>query len=234
MMAIRFFQYSILMARTLSGYIAAAIVVTLSIGVSQAMTSETQSPALSSLRSTSGTELENLVEHYLNQREADVRELMDIVGGQESIFLKSQRVATKSKDWFSITLLGDIKATAAAPLLARLITIRDTSFSLVSDEGNPHWYSFPAAVALSKIGLPAVEPLLDLTRTAPPASTAFHLGAVTLEAILGEELAIFAAQQYARDHSDFSQPDRLAALTTLIRTGHQRWTAHGASDFSPE
>ena len=222
------------MARTLSGFIAAIIVVTLSIGVSQTMASETQSAALSSLRGASGAELENLVEHYLNQREADVRELMDIVGEQEGLLLKSQRVAAKSKDWFSITLLGDIKATAAAPVLARLITVRDTSFSLVSDEGNPHWYSFPAAVALSKIGLPAVQPLLDLIRTAPPTSTAFHLGGVTLEAILGEEPAIFVAKQYAQDHADFAQANRLTALTTLIRTGHKRWTASSASDFLPE
>lgn len=222
------------MTRTLSGFIAAVMIFTLSIGVSQTMASETQSAALSSLRGASGAELENLAEHYLKQREADVRELMDIVGEQEGMLLKSQRVTAKSKDWFSITLLGAIKATEAAPLLARLITVRDSSFSLVSDEGNPHWYAFPAAVALSKIGLPAVQPLLDLIRTAPPASTAFHLGGVTLEALLGEELAIFVAKRYAQDHADFAQANRMTALTTLIRTGHKRWTASSASDFLPE
>ena len=97
MVAIRFCQYSILMARALSGLIAAIIVVTLSIGVSQTMASETQSAALSSLRGASGAELENLVEHYLNQRAADVRELMDIVGEQEGLRLKNQRVVAKSK-----------------------------------------------------------------------------------------------------------------------------------------
>ncbi len=198
------------------------------------MSSEIQSTALSSLRNASNEELEHIVKNYRDQRQADIQALMSIVGEQEATLIKSQKIVTGSKEGFAITLLGDLRATTAAPLLARLITVRSSSFSLISDEDQPHWYAFPAAVALSKIGLPAVEPLLDRVRTAPPTSTAFHLGAVTLEAILGEELAILAAQQYARDHSDFSQADRLTALTTLIRTGHKRWTAHSASDFSPE
>ncbi len=198
------------------------------------MTSEIQSTALSSLRNASSKELEGIVNNYREQRQADIQVLMSIVGEQETTLVKSQKIVTGSKEWFAITLLGDLRAATAAPLLARLMTARDSSFSLISDEDNPHWYAFPAAVALAKIGLPAVQSLLDQVRTAPPTSTAFHLGGVTLEAILGEELAIFAAQQYARDHADFAQADRLTALTTLIRTGHKRWTAHGASDFSPE
>lgn len=198
------------------------------------MTSESQSAALSSLRSAPSAELGGIAKNYLEQRQADIQELMSVIGEQEATLIKSRKLVAGSKEWFAITLLGDLRAAAAAPLLARLITVRNSSFSLVSDEDNPHWYAFPAAVALSKIGLPAVEPVLDRVRAAPPASTAFHLGGVTLEAILGDELAIFAAKQYARDRPDFSQSDRLTALTALIRTGHKRWTASSASDFSPE
>ena len=198
------------------------------------MTPENQKAILSSLRSAPSAELEGIAKNYLEQRQDDIQELMSIVAEQETMLINSRKIVTSGKEWFAITLLGDLRATTAAPLLARLLTVRDASFSLISDEDNPHWYSFPAAVALSKIGLPAVQAVLDQVRTAPPTSTAFHLGGVTLEAILGEELAIFVAKQYARDHSDFAQADRLTALTALIRTGHKRWTAHSASDFSPE
>lgn len=198
------------------------------------MTSELHSTTLSSLRNASPTELEIIVKNYRDQRQADIQELIKIISEQEVILLKTQKILTSSKEWFAINLLGDIQTAIAAPLLAGLLTIRDSSFSLVSDESNPHWYSFPAAVALSKIGLPAVEYLLDLARTAHPNSTTFHISGITLEAILGEELAIFAAKQYAHHHPDFSRQDRLTILTTLVQRGHKRWTANSASDFSLE
>lgn len=198
------------------------------------MMQETQSITLSSLRYASGSELEVIVKNYREQRQSDIQELMNIVGEQEATLIKTQRIASNSREWFAIVLLGEIKSATAVPLLVRLISVRDSSFSLVSDEGGPHWYSFPAAVALSKIGMSAVEPLLELARTSSPTSTVFHLCGVTLEATLGEELALSAIKQYAQQYPNFSQKDRLTALTTLIRAGHKRWTAYGASDFSPE
>lgn len=222
------------MTRAFSKLIAAAILLALPIGVPQAMTQEAQSTALSSLRSASGSELEAIVKNYREERQSDIQELMSIVGEQEATLIKTQRVVNNSREWFAIVLLGDIQPAAAAPLLARLISVRDSSFSLVSDEGGPHWYSFPAAVALSKIGIPAVEPLLELARTSSLTSTVFHLCGVTLEATLGEELALSAVKQYARQHPELSQKDRLTALTALVRAGHKRWTAYGASDFLPE
>lgn len=234
MTPIQFFQYFISMRPTFCGLIAAVILLVPSIGAPQAMTPERQNTALSSLRSASSAELESIAKNYLNQHQADIQELTSIVGEQETTLVKSQKITSGGKEWFAITLLGDMRAATAVPLLARLLAVRSSSFSLISDEDHPHWYSFPAAVALSKIGLPAVQAVLDQARTVPPTSTTFHLGGVTLEAILGEELAIFAAEQYARDHSDFARADRLTALTALIRTGHKRWTAYSASDFSPE
>jgi hypothetical protein len=57
---------------------------------------------------------------------------------------------------------------------------------------------------------------------------------VTLEAILGEELALAAVEQYARHYPDLSQQDRLDALKALAQTGHKRWSAFGTSDFRTE
>ena len=190
--------------------------------------------ALASLRNASSAQLQAIVENYRQQRQSDVQELISIISEQEGALKRSRRLETKSNAWFAITLLGDIRSATATPLLARLIALRDSSFSLISNENDPHWYAFPAAVALSKIGMPAVEHLLEVARTAPLNSTAFNLSAVTLEAILSEPLALSAINQYAQYYPDLAQEERLNALTTLIQTGHKRWSADSAADFSLE
>lgn len=214
--------------------LATTIVLNLQIGAPKAMAKQTRSSMLSVLRSASSPELETVVNNYQDQRQSDVLELISIISEQKETLEKDRKIPNKSKEWFAVVLLGELRAVEAAPLLARLIAARDSSFSLSSDEDNPHWYSFPAAVALSKIGMPAVEYLMELARTALPTSTAFQLSGATLEAILGEELALSAVKQYARHHPELSQKDRFTALTTLLQTGHKRWIAYNASDFSPE
>ncbi|MFO1372624.1 MAG: hypothetical protein U1F42_09605 [Candidatus Competibacteraceae bacterium] len=198
------------------------------------MTQNAQNSILSSLRSASSADLKRIVKDYQDQRQSDVQELISIISEQEETLRKTQKIETNTREWFAITLLGDTRSATAVPILIRLIALRDSSFSLISNESNPHWYSFPAAVALSKIGMPAVEHLLELAHTAPPTSTAFHLASITLEAILGEELTLSAVEQYARRYPDFSQKDRFSILTTLLRTGHKHWNASNAADCSPE
>jgi hypothetical protein len=195
------------------------------------MSQESRTSPLASLRGASGAQLEEIVGRYRQEREADVRQLIEIVAASEKTLRSTNRVETRSRPWHAITLLGEMRSVKAAPLLAKLIAVRDSSFSLVSDE-NPHWYSFPAAVALSKIGMPAVEHLLGVLRTSPPDSTAFHLAATTLEAILTEELAVAAVEQYGREYADLAQSGRLSATTRLIQVGHKRWDADSAADFS--
>lgn len=189
---------------------------------------------LSSLRNASSADLPKIVKDYQDQRQADERELISLISEQEEPLRKTQKIAVNAKEWFAITLLGDIGSATAIPLLIRLLTVRDTSFSLLSNESNPHWLYFPAAVALSKIGIPAVAHLLELARTAPANSTAFHLASVTLEAILGQELALSAAEQYGRHHADFLKKERYNNVTALIQVGHKRWMAYNTADFSPE
>jgi hypothetical protein len=196
------------------------------------MAQTTQDSALSAIRTASGSELEKIVADFRARREADIQTLMDIVRGQEANLSNRVRITPNSQEWFAITLLGELRAAGVAPLLTQLLAVRESTFSLISDEDDPDWYAFPAAVALSKIGLPAVVPLLELARTAAPDSTAFHLCAVTLEAILNDELALAAVEQYARQYPDLTQEGRLGALTSLIRAGHKRWSADSAADFS--
>jgi len=198
------------------------------------MAQETRKSTLTTLRNASGAALETIVENYREQHQTDVQELLSILAGQEEALKNRQRIETNSREWFAMTLLGDLRSSPAAPLLVRLITVRDSSYSLISDESKPDWRSFPAAVALAQIGIPAVEPLLELARRSAPTSTAFHLSVVTLEAILNPELAVAAVAQHARFYPDFSQDNRLSASTTLIQDGHQRWVADSAADFSPD
>ncbi|MBK8538395.1 MAG: hypothetical protein IPL59_26970 [Candidatus Competibacteraceae bacterium] len=198
------------------------------------MAQEAQKSMLFALRNASSPELEEIVERYHAQYESDVRELISIVDEQRESLANSRTIEAKSKAWFAITLMGDLRSVAATSILIRLIAVKDKSLSINSNESEPHWYFFPAAVALSKIGMPAVEHLMELARTVSPTSTAFQLCGVTLEAILSEDLALAAVEQYARQYPELLQKDRHTALTTLIRTGHKRWSAYGASDFSLE
>ncbi len=193
-----------------------------------------QHSTLSALRDASDADLENIVDRYRAQRESDIQELLNLVEEQREALESRQRVEAKSRAWFALVLLGDLRADAAIPTLTRLVAVKDRSLSVSSNETQPHWYSFPAAVALAKIGMSAVGHLLETARATDPTSTVFQLCGVTLEAILGEQLALAAVEQYARHYPELSQQDRLAALKALTRTGHKRWSAFGASDFQTE
>lgn len=193
-----------------------------------------QHSTLSALRDASDADLENIVDRYRAQRESDIQELLNIIEEQREALKSRQRVEPKSRAWFALALLGDLRADVAVPVLTRLIAVKDRPLSISSNETQPHWYSFPAAVALAKIGMPAVGDLLETARATDPTSTVFQLCGVTLEAILGEDLALAAVEQYARHYPELSQQDRLAALKVLTRTGHKRWSAFGASDFQTE
>ncbi len=193
-----------------------------------------QHSTLSALRDASDADLENIVDRYRAQRESDIQELLNLVEEQREVLESRQRVEAKSRAWFALVLLGDLRADAAIPTLTRLVEVKDRSLSISSNETQPHWYVFPAAVALAKIGMPAVGHLLERARATDPTSTVFQLCGVTLEAILGEDLALAAVEQYARHYPELSQQDRLAALKALTRTGHKRWSAFGASDFQTE
>ncbi|MCP5419830.1 MAG: hypothetical protein H6970_10195 [Gammaproteobacteria bacterium] len=196
------------------------------------MAQTTPNSMLSVLRTESGSELEKTVVDYRARHEADIQTLMEIVTEQKENLSGRLRITPNSREWFAIALLGDLRVVEAAPLLTQLLAVRNSTFSLLSDEDDPHWYAFPAAVALSKIGLPAVNPLLELARVAAPDSTAFQLGAVTLEAILNDEIALAVVAQYARQYPDLAQEDRFKPLTDLIKSGHKRWDAEKAADFS--
>ena len=193
-----------------------------------------QHSTLSALRNASNAELGKIVDRYRAQRESDIQELINIVEEQRETLESEQKVEEKSRGWFALVLLGDLRSDAAAPILTQIIAVKDRSLSISSNETQPHWYSFPAAVALAKIGMPAVGHLMEMARVTEPTSTAFQLCGVTLEAILGEELARTAVEQYARHYPELSQQDRLAALKALTRTGHKRWSAYDASDFRTE
>lgn len=194
------------------------------------MSQETKDSRLASLQGVAGPELEKDVQSFREERAADTRTLLEFATKSSDALQSSQRVDANSGPWHTIKLLGDLRSIEAAPLLAKLIAVRDTSFSLISNE-SPHWYSFPAAVALSKIGMPAVEQLLVVLQTSAPDSTEFHLSCTTLEAIMGPKLALVTVKSYGDHFPALAEKTRLAAMTSLIQDGHKRWTADSAADF---
>ncbi|MFZ1327312.1 MAG: hypothetical protein WAT67_15060 [Candidatus Contendobacter sp.] len=198
------------------------------------MTQDTQKSLSSAFKNASGAGLKQFVADYRQQRQADIQELLRVLDEQQNHLKKTRKIGVDTPAWFAIHLLGENSAASAVPTLIQLIAVRDSSFSLLSNESTPHWNAFPAAVALANIGMPAILPLLELARTAAPDSTAFQLAGVTLEAIFGPELALAAATQYGQQHRDFAEKDRFAQWSQLIRAGHRHWVAYDAADFSPD
>lgn len=87
----------------------------------------------------------------------------------------------------AILLLGDLRASEAVVLLLENIEYknpREMFGGLLNKSG---WY--PAVETLSKIGMPAVGPLLDKLGQVGPTSTAGDLYCWTLKEILGMRLA---------------------------------------------
>lgn len=93
----------------------------------------------------------------------------------------------------AILLLGELRASEAAPILIRYIKVRDAAFdSRVSEDKRPLDAHFPALRALIQIGEPSIPYLLDaiafardpltvqlavigVTRIAGPDTARFHL-----------------------------------------------------------
>jgi hypothetical protein len=172
-----------------------------------------------------------IVDEYITARSAEMESTTAIIAGSANQLQESQRIDANAVEWHAARLLGAARARDAVPVLVKLAAVRDSKFEPVSNEYNPHWRSFPFAVALADIGMPAVAPLLKQIESSTLSTTEFQVACVTLEAILGKELAKAALKQRAEQFPEVEKGDRLEAAMKLVDIGHFHWSALDAKDF---
>ena len=183
------------------------------------------------LRDAPQEERAKILDQFVARRCVEIQGMLVILSNSAKELSRSQRIEANCVEWYATKFLGEARAVEAVPILVDHIAVRDSHFSPVSNEYIPHWLFFPCAVALSKIGMPAVDPLLNRIQSSALTSTVFHVSCSTLEAILGEELAVAAVRQHAKKHPEEGQEGWLAEAIKLVGIGHVHWDALTAKDF---
>lgn len=87
------------------------------------------------------------------------------------------------------------------------------------------------AKSMADIGMPAVAPLLKQIQSSTLSATEFQVSCVTLEAILGKELAKAALTQHSKQFPELRQRGRLKVAMKLVDLRHLHWSALDAKDF---
>ena len=142
----------------------------------------------------------------LGSRGRVVQELMAIVRDREAGSEPEQELAAEA-----MRLLGRLRANEATRLLVeRVAFVEPKSGGTPSLPGS--WRAvLPAAAALSEIGSPVIEPLLDQVETTDDLNIRVSTS-VVLKSILGVDLAIAAIELRIRSVDDEPRKQRLILL----------------------
>jgi len=187
-----------------------------------------------SLRTAPEADRKKIVDEYIAARSTEIESVIAIIAESVDQLNRTQRIDAKAVERNAARVLGAARARDAVPVLVKLLAVRDSTFSPVSDENVPHWRAFPFAVALADIGMPAVAPLLKQVQSSTLSTTEFQVACATLEGILGKDLAKAALTQHAKQFPELEQAGRLEAAIKLVEIGHVRWQAFDAKDFRLE
>lgn len=119
----------------------------------------------------------------------------------------------------AILLLGDLRASEAVPVLMRNLGYRNPEKTdLPRLRLKYSGFAYPAANSLSKIGVPAVPPLLEELKTLEEAEPKRAICIWTLKSILGKELAkSYLGMAIKEAEDDKSRGNLKAALEQLLR-----------------
>jgi hypothetical protein len=133
----------------------------------------------------------------------------------------------------AILLLGDLRASEAAPLLLENIEYRNPREFFGSMMTNTEWY--PAVEALSKIGMPSVDPTVIKLSHVDPKSKAAELCCWTLTEILGPRLARMRVQIAIEETPDASAREKLKAALPyeFFKTREEKATEERAKQGGP-
>ena len=121
----------------------------------------------------------------------------------------------------AILLLGDLRAAETVPALLDNLKYKNPRSlvgGLLLDKGG--WY--PAAEALSKIGMPAVGPMIDKLGDSAPNSKDSELCCWVLKKILGVKLARLRLQIDIEETRDEAVKNNLTAVLPYFKTEQEK------------
>ena len=176
------------------------------------------------LTSKNREEREKAAEAIRNERTEIIKQLIEFAAenveplpSSDSRFIEYPWHDSKH---FAILLLGDMSAVEAVPVLLENIEYRNPRKlwgSLLDKDG---WH--PAVEALSKIGMPAVEPTIKKLSSYEPKSDGSELCCWILKKILGVRLARLRLQIAIEETRDKAVKKNLVAALPYFKTSQEK------------
>lgn len=190
---------------------------------------------VNSLLNSSSSERIAARDALLAKHRTRMENLVNLLTSSSQKWRDKQRIEVNSPEFLAINIVGKMKYENAIPFLVHNITLRDTQFSLVSNQKNVHLNHFPCAIALSRIGVPAVEPLLkEIAAINDPSSTRFQLCCLALQLAIGKNLAEHALSDMATDGGGGLNVNAGIQAKKYVSMDTDRWEAHRCADFTIE
>lgn len=116
--------------------------------------------------------------------------LIEVLKSSKNTLLKEKKIKVDSEEFKAVERLGELKNKAAIPILIELLIVRDSRYSIISDELQIDFEHFPFAVALSKLGEDVSEPLFKEIASSDIKTTRFQLSCLVLQKAIDQKKAI--------------------------------------------
>ena len=161
----------------------------------------------------------------------EIYDLMKLLNRRSLIdsFLKEKIISIEDQNFYSdiykaVQRLGELEAKKAIPILIELLHVRDTKYSITPSDTQVDFLNFPFAVALSKMGEDACEPLLKEISASDIKTTRFQLSCLTLQKILGPKKAAELSKE------NIATEKNIEAMK-FLKMDIKNWHVKDCSDF---
>ncbi len=124
----------------------------------------------------------------LNEKEAF--RLIEVLKSSKNTLLKEEKITVDSEEFKAVERLGELKNKSAIPILIELMCVRDSKFSLISNELQIDFDHFPFAVALSNLGEDISESLFKEIASSDIKTIRFQLSCLILQKAMDQKKAI--------------------------------------------
>lgn len=185
----------------------------------------TKQAIVTRLTSKNQKEREKATETIRNERAELIRDLIGLAGQEVERWHPDD--LTSSYPWhdskhLAILLLGDLRAFEALPVLIENLGYRNPRQRVIDarivEEG---WY-YPAAEALSKIGMPAVGSIIDNLGVSAQKSKSSELCCWVLKKILGVRLSRVRLQIAIEETRDEAVKNKLTEALLYFKTEQEK------------
>jgi hypothetical protein len=207
----------------MSSFKIGSLIVCMLIGVLCLAAGETPSRPASQLISGNLAEREKAAEEIRDRRSQVINELIVLAGQKaERLHPEDPQSAYPRHDpkHLSILLLGDLRAVEAVPVLIENIEYRNLRTPWISqwDIGG----LYPAAEALSKIGIPALEPTIEKLSGYEKGSPGHMSCCWVVLQILGQRLGKIRLEMAIEETTDSRAKENLTSALWYFQTSQER------------